>query len=107
MPDRAIASTMASAETWTPSRRLQTAAAAERARMEREIERLIMRERELGEQLAGVRQTRDELEAQLQVLNRLAHDIEPTRSLGMADRRLRAVPEPAGSNGHETTVLRG
>ena len=98
---------MAVAETWTPSRRLQAAAAAERTRLERDLERLRMRERELMSQLASVQDSKEELEHQLQVLNRLTHNVEPGRTSGKADRRLRAVPEEGLSGGTEATVLRG
>lgn len=105
MPERAIASDMAVAETWTPSRRLQAAAAAERTRLERDLERLGMRERELSTQLAGVRESKEELEQQLQVLNRLAHNAE--RAPDNARRRLRAVPAYGPDDTGEETVLRG
>src|SRR5579859_3182489 len=107
MPERAIASDMALTETWTPSRRLQAAAAAERARLERDLKRLQMRERDLMSQLAGIRETSEELEHQLQVLNRLAHNDPPSRTADTAGRRLRAVAEPGVSGGSEATVLRG
>lgn len=107
MPERAIASDMALSETWTPSRRLQAAAAAERTRLERELDRLRMRERDLMSQLTGIQETADQLEQELQVLNRLALGAEPSRTLDRAGRRLRAVPEPGNVGGSEATVLRG
>ncbi len=98
---------MGVADTWTPSRRLQAAAAAERTRLERELERLRMRQRELTHQLAAVEETQQGLEHQLEVLNRLADNASPSRSPGTADRRLRAVPEAGPADEGEATVLRG
>lgn len=103
MPPRAIASTVSTAETWTPSRRLQAAAAAERERIIRELTRVASRERDLEAELLAVHATRAELQHQLDVLEHFnAHpgaDLVPDRP------RLRAVgteqPTPAG------TVLRG
>ena len=106
MAEAAIAPDVATAETWTPSRRMKAAAAAERERVERELARLGAREHELAAELAAVRAARAELEHQRDVLNHFAH--EPARTPGTADRRLRALPdaaEPAQSNG--CTVLRG
>jgi hypothetical protein len=107
VPERAIAPDMAVAEAWTPSRRLRAAAAAERARLERELERLRMREREVSNQLATIQATREELEHQLQVLSRFVHNSEPSKGPDTGGRRLRAVPENGPVDGDEATVLRG
>jgi hypothetical protein len=99
MPPRAIASTVSTAETWTPSRRLQAAAAAERERITRELTRVAARERDLEAELLAVHAARAELQHQLDVLEHFNADPVPDRP------RLRAVgtehPTPAG------TVLRG
>lgn len=107
MAQPAIAPAVAIAETWTPSRRMQAAAAAERERVERELSRLAAREHELATELAAVQAARADLEHQRQVLNHFAHDDHVAETPGTEDRRLRALPtpEPAPSNGG--TVLRG
>ncbi len=65
---------VASAETWTPSRRLQSAALAERERVQRKLAELDRRHAELAGGLDQVSAARDELREQLSMLNRLAHD---------------------------------
>jgi hypothetical protein len=85
---------------------MQTAAAAERERVERELVRLEVRERELAAELASVQTTRAELEHERHVLNHFAHeDRGPGRVA--APSRLRALPNvsPAASDGG--TTLRG
>lgn len=83
---------MSVAETWTPSRRLKAAAAAERERIARELARLRARERELQAELATLDGARTELERQLDVLDQFSGD--PDAAPPVADRpRLRAVTE--------------
>lgn len=103
----AIAPEVAIAETWTPSRRMQAAAAAERGRVERELARVAARENELAAELAAVRAARAELEHQRQVLNHFAHDDQPAETLGTEIRRLRALPAPEPTVTNGDTVLRG
>jgi len=106
MAEAAIAPDMAVAETWTPSRRMQAAAAAERERVERDIARLSAREAELKAELASVQGTRAELERHRHVLNQFAHEDVPMRSPDTAVRRLRALSGAAApANG--STMLRG
>lgn len=106
MPEAAIAPDMAVAESWTPSRRMQAAAAAERERVERDLARLGARESELTAELAGVQAARAELEHQRRVLNHFAHEHGPTRTPDTTARRLRALPGAAApANG--STTLRG
>jgi hypothetical protein len=107
MPQRVIASDVAFAETWTPSRRLQAAAAAERQRLERELDRLAARERELAAELAAVQKARAALAEEVGVLNRLANDAVPPQIPGTVGRRLRAVPEPGSTSSNGRMVLRG
>jgi hypothetical protein len=61
-------------ETWTPSRRLQAAALAERDRIERELARLDERYAELTTLLDDVHSARLELRDKLNVLNGLLHE---------------------------------
>lgn len=109
MTQAAISLAVATAETWTPSRRMQSAAVAERQRVERELARLADRERELAADLGAVHSARAELEHQRDVLNHFAHEDAPPRTPGTAGRRLRALtvsaPDPVASPG--TTMLRG
>jgi len=64
---------VASAETWTPSRRLQSAAVAERDRVQRKLSELDRRHAELTTALQQVASSREEMREQLAMLNRLAH----------------------------------
>lgn len=107
MPFAAIAPDVATAETWTPSRRMQAAAVAERERVERELVRLSARERQLDAELAALRASREELQHQRDVLSQLAHDAEPTRTPGTAGRRLRALPDTSPLPVNGGTVLKG
>ena len=72
MSRSAISSGVASADPWTPSRRIRSAAAAERRRIERELVRLAAREDQLGHELAGIRESCEALEHELSVLHQLA-----------------------------------
>jgi hypothetical protein len=97
---------MATAETWTPSRRMQAAAAAERERVERELARLAAREDELAAELAGVQNARGELEHQRHVLDHFVDDDRPTRAHGRG-RRLRALTSSDVAEPNGVEVLRG
>lgn len=107
MPFAAIAPDVATAETWTPSRRMQAAAVAERERVERELFRLSARERQLEAELAALRASRDELQHQRDVLSQLAHDAEPTGTPGTAGRQLRALPDTSPLPVNGGTILKG
>jgi hypothetical protein len=109
MTVRAIAPVVAVAETWTPSRRMQAAAAAERERVERELARVHAREAELTAELAAVQAAGLELEHQRSVLNQFVHESDPPRTPGRTARRLRAIPDPTAANANPpgTTALRG
>jgi hypothetical protein len=97
---------VATRETYAPSRRMQSAAAAERSRIERELARLDARRAELARELAAVDEGREELQDQLRVLDRFVHTFEDDGSPGSP--RLSVVPEPAnGSSGGDAKVLRG
>jgi hypothetical protein len=98
---------MALEDSWTPSRRLQAAAAAERERLSRELDRLGLRERELAADLAQTRSRRAELENEFDMLNRFVEfdAAEPPPSGDASPRRLRAVPTPAVDGGE--AVLKG
>jgi hypothetical protein len=76
---------VASAETWTPSRRLQSAALAERERVQRKLAELDRRHAELARGLDQVAAARDELREQLSMLNRLAHDSDDVSGGERAD----------------------
>lgn len=106
MARAAIASEVATTETWTPSRRLRAAATAERERIERELRRLGARERALTAELASVQAARAELEHQRHVLNRFAREGEAPTGHGRA---ARPEPEPTEADPapNGTTTLRG
>ena len=106
MPSRAIAPDMATAETWTPSRRMQAAAAAERERVERELARVAARENQLAAELAAVQAARSELEHQRRVLDHFAHDDQSTRTPG-GRRRLRALTTSDLAETNGVAVVRG
>lgn len=107
MAEPAIAATVVAAETWKPSRRMRTAAAAERGRVERELARLAARERQLAAELDAVQAARAELEHELDVLGRFAATASAQRGPGRGGRRLRALPDAGPSPADGTTVLRG
>lgn len=102
-----IAPDVAIAQHWTPSRRMQAAAAAERERVERELARLAAREHELACELAVVQAARADLEDQRQVLNQFAHNDQPARTPRPEGRRLRALPAPEPRPMNGATVVRG
>jgi hypothetical protein len=106
MLEAAIAPHMAAADIWTPSRRMQAAAAAERERVERELSRLSVRESELAAELAAVQAARTELEHQRDVLDHFAHEGAQRRAPDSVVRRLRALPGTATA-GNGSTMLRG
>lgn len=64
---------VAATATWTPSRRLQSAALAEHERVERKLDELDQRHAALEKRLGEVTAARDELREQLAMLNRLIH----------------------------------
>ena len=108
MADIAIAPDVATtADSWTPSRRMRAAAAAERERVDRELARLAAREGELAAELSAVQETRAELEHQLHVLNHFTHVDSPGARPASRNRRLRAVPTPEQPSGDGLTPLRG
>lgn len=94
-------------ETWTPSRRIQAAAVAEHERVERELRRLDLRQRELAAELATVQAARAELEHQRHALNHFAHKHEPSPGNQRAGGRLRALQEPEIAAPNGTAVLKG
>jgi hypothetical protein len=107
MAERAISEGVATRDTYAPSRRMQSAAAAERARIERELARLDSRRATLARELVALDEGREELQDQLRVLNRFAAEHGDDVS-ARARPRLSVVPAPEhGSNGSEATVLRG
>lgn len=63
---------MASVDAWSPSRRMQAAAAAEQARVERELERLNRRKEHLERELDILQATYDGLEGERTTLRRLS-----------------------------------
>jgi hypothetical protein len=109
MSRSAISSSVATADPWTPSRRIRSAAAAERDRVERELTRLAARERQLGQELDRIRGSREVLEHELGVLEQLADSPATAPRLPLrSTRRLQVVSEPdddAGLAG--VTMLRG
>ncbi len=95
-------------ESWTPSRRMQSAAAAERERVERELLRLRKREDRLAHELNALREAQSVLQDELVVLRRLSSS-PPTEEIRAADERhrLRVVADASrGEEGREV-VLRG
>ncbi len=97
---------VATVDTWTPSRRIQAAAAAENERVEREIARLDARASELTAELAAIQTAREELEHQRRVLNHFTNGREPARG-EHASRRLEALPDPRGAVSNGATLLKG
>jgi hypothetical protein len=110
MSSAAIPLPVATAESWTPSKRMQSAAAAERERVERELLRLSERESNLTLELDAIREARSALQDELVVLRRLSRDL-PTGEMRAVDgvrRRLRAVTDDASeAKEHREVVLRG
>jgi len=85
---------------------MQTAAAAERNRIERELQRLEARERHLRDELATATTRQDELRTELDVLRRFATDV----SAGGEEPRLRVVnggESAAESAPSGATLLKG
>jgi hypothetical protein len=74
MADPCISEVMSTVESWTHSRRLQAAAAAERARIESELARVQVREAELRRELVICQQRRHGLEGELTVLARFGDE---------------------------------
>jgi vacuolar-type H+-ATPase subunit I/STV1 len=101
----AISPDVATAAAWTPSRRLQAAAAAEDERLGRELARLARRESELIDELGRVKAARRELEKERAVLQRLSEGVDSFSDKG----RLHLVGEERDLAGREsaTTEIRG
>jgi hypothetical protein len=88
---------------------MQSAAAAERERVERELLRLSKREDRLAHELDAIREAQSALQGELVVLQRLARDL-PASEIPAADderRRLRVVPAASGAEGARDVLLRG
>ena len=101
---------MATAEPWTPSRRMKAAATAERVRVERELSRLSAREEALAHELEQARRAQSTLQDELRVLPRLSHNLteEDVASAPAGARRLRVVPDgPSVAEKERNIVLRG
>jgi hypothetical protein len=100
--------TVSAIEPVLPSRRLRSAATAERERMARELERLDARALALSAELAKIESTRGELREQLALLARFAHEPEVFATSGVQEKEvhLRAVEQDAESV-PATAVLRG
>lgn len=98
---------VATRDTYAPSRRMQSAAAAERARIERELVRLDTRRAALARELAALDEGREELQDQLRVLHRFTDDFGDDANSHERP-RLSVVSDTAhGSGSNEATVLRG
>lgn len=93
---------MATTAPWTPSRRMQSAALAERERLERELERLEARKQALAAEAADVAATIHDLSLQRSALG---HFVDEEDSATGASPRLRAVPDDDGSS--DDVVLKG
>ncbi len=91
LPGSVIPLAVATSETWTPSRRLQSAARAERERVQRKLAELDRRHAELADALGEVTASRDELREQLGMLSRLAHSAGD--DVGGAERDAHDGPE--------------
>lgn len=109
MSSTAIHLPMATAEPWTPSRRMQSAAAAERERVERELLRLSKREDSLANELNAIREARSALQDELLVLQRLSRDLPAGEIRAADDERhpLRIVPDASQAVEGREVVLRG
>ncbi len=96
---------MATPDPWTPSRRIRSAAAAERDRVERELTRLADHERQLAQEMDRIRESREVLEHELGVLEQLTDARTNTSRLPLrGTRRLQVVSEPDEAG---ATMLRG
>jgi hypothetical protein len=104
MGEAVMKEAMGTADAWTPSRRMRSAAVAERDRVERELERVEARREELRHELAAVSAAADELCDHLRVLNRFVHD-ELDGSNGDARPALRAVNAARAYGGGEAQEL--
>ena len=101
---------MATAEPWTPSRRMKAAATTKRVRVERELSRLSAREEALAHELEQARRAQSTLQDELRVLERLSHNLteEDVASAPAGARRLRVVPDgPSVAEKERNIVLRG
>jgi hypothetical protein len=99
---------MATPDPWTPSRRIRSAAAAERDRVERELTRLADHERQLAQEMDRTRESREVLEHELGVLEQLADARAATSRLPLpSTRRLQVVSEPDEAGPAGATMLRG
>jgi len=108
MSRSAISSSVATADPWTPSRRIRSAAAAERDRVERELARLAARERQVAQEMDRIRESREVLEHELGVLEQLADSRATVGSLPLrGTRRLQVVSEPDDAAPAGATMLRG
>lgn len=97
---------MATADLWTPSRRLLSAARVESERIRHRLEDLARRREELGAELEQLDLTQDHLRRELQGLARFEGEAGETSSRVPDPRHLRAiVAEAGGDNGPE--LLRG
>lgn len=105
MAEPAIATPVATADTWTPSRRLQAAAAAERDRLDREIDRIGARLARLYAEAQALEKVVGELDEQRELLNHFAEEIEA--GVASATRRLRVVPDAESAQSSGATILRG
>jgi hypothetical protein len=99
---------MATPDPWTPSRRIRSAAAAERDRVERELTRLADHERQLAQEMDRIRESREVLEHELGVLEQLTDARAATSRLPLrSTRRLQVVSEPEEAGPAGATMLRG
>jgi chromosome segregation ATPase len=105
MSRSAISSSMATADPWTPSRRIRSAAAAERERVERELARLTERERRLAQEIDRIKTSRDVLQHELGVLERLAQTSGASRLTQPTKRRLQVVSEPQDTGDAANAVM--
>jgi hypothetical protein len=96
---------VATSENWTPSRRLQAAALAERERVERKLAELDRNHAELSQRLSMVASMRDDLRDRLLMLNRLVHDAADESLIRHADVNGGSAPAfPQGSGRRSTSA---
>jgi hypothetical protein len=108
MAEAAISQGMALAETWTPSRRMRSAALAERERVERELARVVARRDALAREVAAAEAAERDLREHLAVLNRFAHEFTDDTDGTELQPRLTPVPAPAnGASTRGAPTLRG